>query len=302
MTESGAAAQPALPLPFVLSPEQMVAYTGKYEGERFADGRPKVPDSILERMKKVTCEQAWTVLRSHGYNCQYQGKWVVTHDDPVLVGRAVTCNFIPHRPDLADVVNSAATKQGLEGRDKHWVMDRLVTDDVIVADLLDKQIGGGFIGDNLANMIHKKTGTGAVVWGGTRDLAGVLELEDFVVFNRNWDPSTSGSYDQTMIIGYNTPIVIGRAAVMAGDIVLGLKEGVVFVPAHLAREVVETSEVIQLKDAFGFERLKAGVYTGGQIDAAWTEPINNDFYDWVRARIDTLPVEQQEMLRNQPWY
>ena len=302
MSNPGASVQSQLPLPFVLSPEQMVAYTSQYEGGRFADGRPMVPDSVLERMKRVTCEQAWTVLRSHGYNCQYQGTWVVTHDDPVLVGRAVTCNFIPHRPDLADVVNDSAKSQGLEGRDKHWVMDRLVTGDVIVADLLDKQIGGGFIGDNLANMIHNKTGTGAVVWGGTRDLAGVLELEDFVVFNRNWDPSTSGSYDQTMIIGYNTPIVIGRAAVMAGDIVLGLKEGVVFVPAHLALEVVETSELIQLKDAFGFERLKAGVYTAGQIDAAWTEPINTDFYEWVRTRIDTLPVEQQEMLRKQSWY
>ncbi|MGY8825383.1 MAG: RraA family protein [Candidatus Latescibacterota bacterium] len=291
-----------LPLPFVLKQEQMVAYTRRYDGERFADGRPKVPDSILQRMKSVTCEQAWTVLREHGYDCQYQGKWVVTHENPVLVGRAVTCNFIPQRPDLAEVVNEEAQERGLEGRDKHWVMDRLEQGDVIVADLMDRQIGGGFIGDNLANMIYDKTGTGCVVWGGTRDLAGVLELEDFVVFNRNWDPSTSGSYDKTMIIGYNTPIVIGRAAVMAGDVVLGLKEGVVFVPAHLAREVVEVSELIQQKDAFGFERLKAGVYTAGQIDAAWSEEISDDFYGWVRARIDSLPPEQQEMIRNQDWY
>ena len=291
-----------LPLPFVLTREQMTAYTRQYAGERFADGRPKVPDSILERMKRVTCEQAWTVLREHGYECQYQGKWVVTHENPLLVGRAVTCNFIPQRPDLADVVNEQAKSQGLVGRDKHWVMDRLERNDVIVADLLDRQIGGGFIGDNLANMIYDKTGTGCVVWGGTRDLAGVLELEDFVVFNRNWDPSTSGSYDRTMIIGYNTPIAIGRASVMAGDVVLGLREGIVFVPAHFAKEVVETAELIQLKDAFGYERLKAGVYTAGQIDAVWAEEISRDFYGWVRERIETLPPEQQEMLRRQDWY
>jgi 4-hydroxy-4-methyl-2-oxoglutarate aldolase len=291
-----------LPLPFVLTREQMTAYTRQYVGQRFADGRPKVPDSILERMKRVTCEQAWTVLREHGYECQYQGKWVVTHENPLLVGRAVTCNFIPHRPDLADVVNEQAKSQGLVGRDKHWVMDRLEWGDVIVADLLDRQIGGGFIGDNLANMIYDKTGTGCVVWGGTRDLAGVLELEDFVVFNRNWDPSTSGAYDRTMIVGYNTPIAIGRASVMAGDVVLGLREGIVFVPAHLAKEVVETAELTQLKDAFGYERLKAGIYTAGQIDAAWTEEISRDFYGWVRERIETLPPEQQEMLRRQDWY
>ncbi|MBK33907.1 MAG: dimethylmenaquinone methyltransferase [Gemmatimonadetes bacterium] len=290
------------PLPFVFSHDQMVQFTHQYEGDRFPDGRPRVPDSILERMKKVTCEQAWTVLREHGYDCQYQGKWVMTHQDPVLVGRAVTCNFIPYRPDVADVVVDAATEQGLEGRDKHWVMDGLVKEDVMVADLQDKQIGGGFIGDNLANMLNEKTGTGCVVWGGTRDLAGVLELESFVVFNRNWDPSTSSAYDRTMIIGFNTPISIGRAAVMPGDVVLGLREGVVFVPAHLALEVVEASELIALKDLFGYERLKAGVYTAGQIDAAWTDEISEDFYEWVRPKVDSLPPEQQEMLRGQDWW
>jgi len=290
------------PLPFVLSREQMIAYTHQYEGERFPDGRPRVPDNILRRMKKVTCEQAWGTLRNHGYHCQYQGKWVMTHDNPTLVGRAVTCNFIPHRPDIADVVEGQAREQGLAGRDKHWVMDRLITEDVIVADLMDRQIGGGFIGDNLANMLHEKTGTGAVIWGGTRDLAGVLELETFQVFNRNWDPSTSGSYDRTMVIGYNAPIAIGRASVMAGDVVLGLKEGVVFVPAHLAQEVVEQAELIQLKDRFGFMRLKAGVYTGGQIDGAWEDPITEDFHEWVKEIIDTLPEEQQAFLRRQDWF
>lgn len=181
-------------------------------------------------------------------------------------------------------------------------MDGLVKDDVMVADLQDKQIGGGFIGDNLANMLNEKTGTGCVVWGGTRDLAGVLELESFVVFNRNWDPSTSGAYDRTMIIGFNTPISIGRAAVMPGDVVLGLREGVTFVPAHLALEVVEVAELIALKDLFGYERLKAGVYTAGQIDAAWTDEITEDFQGWVRPKIDSLPTEQQEMLRSQDWW
>ena len=302
MTPSNATDQKPLPLPFVMSPQQMCAYTHLYEGERSADGRPLVSDAILQRMKSVTCEEAWAVLGEHGYHSQHQGKWTITHENPVLVGRAVTCNFIHHRPDIGDVVAKAGKEQGLEGVDKHWVMDRLVKNDVVVADLLDKQIGGGFFGDNLANMIHKKTGTGAVVWGGTRDLAGVLRLEDFVVFNRNWDPSTSASYGKTMIIGYNTPIVIGRASVMAGDVVLGLREGVVFIPAHLALEVVETSERTRLRDAFGFERLKAGVYTGGQIDAAWTDDINDDFYGWVRQRIDSLPPEQQQMLRRQPWW
>ena len=137
MTTPPTALKP-LPLPFVLTPEQMLAYSHLYDGDRDADGRPLVADSVLERMKSVTCEEAWAVLSEHGYHSQHQGKWTMTHENPVLVGRAVTCNFIHHRPDLGDVVANAGKEQGLAGVDKHWVMDRLVRNDVIVARLLSR--------------------------------------------------------------------------------------------------------------------------------------------------------------------
>lgn len=84
--------------------------------------------------------------------------------------------------------------------------------------------------------------------------------------------------------------------------VLRQREGVVFIPAHLAQEVAETSELIRLKDQFGYERLKAGVYSAGQIDAAWTEAMARDFQDWARQQTPRLPPEQRETLRSQPWY
>jgi regulator of RNase E activity RraA len=280
----------------------MLKYTQLYTGKRFPDNRPYVSDRLLERFKLVTIEEAWAVLRSHQYTNQFQGKWEVTHENPVLVGRAVTCNFIPHRPDIADVVASEGQERGLEGRDKHWIMDQLQEGDVLVVDLLDKQIGGAFIGDNLANFISQKTGTGCVIWGGARDLAGILELKDFIVFNRNWDPSNSITYDKTMIIGYNTPIVIGRAAVMPGDVVLGLREGIIFVPAHLALEVVETSEWTRLQDEFGHARLREGIYSGGEIDSSWTDAITQDFHSWLRDKLNDLPIEQQEMIKGEDWY
>jgi regulator of RNase E activity RraA len=177
------------------------------------------------------------------------------------------------------------------------MMDKLVEDDVIVADLFGKQVGGAFVGDNLANMIHKKTGTGMVVDGGCRDLAGVLELPDFYVFNRNWHPSTSSTYDQSMMMGMNIPVRIGEAAVMPGDVVLGLREGVIFVPAHLATEVVETSEIVQLRDAFGFQRLREGTYTAGQIDTRWTEEIRADFMEWIKSQNTRLSSFQEELIK-----
>ena len=290
------------PLPFVFSKSEMLKYTGQYEGERFPDGRPKVSDDILERMKLVTLEEAWGTLRQHGYVNQYEGDWVTTHLNPVLVGRAVTCSFIPLRPDVKDLVEEEGHKNGYPGRDKHWVMDSLVKDDVIVADMFGKRIGAGFMGDRLANMIYAKTGTGAVIDGGSRDLAGVLELENFYVFNRNWEPSTSSSYETSMVIGMNVPIRIGRAAVMPGDVVLGLREGVIFIPAYLALEVVETSELTRLTDEFGFVRLRDGVYTGGQIDARWSEEIEKDFQQWWKSKEKELLPSQRELLRKQPWY
>ena len=285
-----------LPIPFQFSEGDYLRFTAQYTGERFPDGRPKVSQDILERMKQVSIEEAWAVLRKHGYNSQFEQGWVMTHESPVLVGRALTCSFIPHRPDIADVVASEGKEQGLQGRDKHWVMDKLVKDDVIVADLFGKKVGGAFVGDNLANMIHKKTGTGMIVDGGCRDLAGVLELPNFYVFNRNWHPSTSSTYDKTMVMGMNTPIRIGEAAVMPGDVVLGLREGVIFIPAHLAVEVVETSEIVRLRDEFGFQRLREGKYTAGQIDASWTEEIRRDFNQWIRSRLSKLSPFQKDLI------
>jgi regulator of RNase E activity RraA len=285
------------PLPYKLSADDYAKYTRLYTGERFPDGRPKVPDEILERMKSVSIEEAWGVLREHGYTAQFEGGWVMTHENPRLIGRAVTCSFIPYRPDVSDVVMEEGRKQGLAGRDKHWIMDTLVKGDVIVADLFGRNVGGAFVGDNLANLIQMKTGTGMVVDGGTRDLAGVLELPDFYVFNRNWDPSTSATYDRTMVLGMNVPIRIGRAAVLPGDVVLGLREGVIFIPAHLALEVVETSDVTRLKDEFGYARLRSGKYTAGQIDAAWPEDVKADFREWIRSKNVRLTPFQMGLLK-----
>lgn len=284
----------AQPIPFKFSQQDYQKYTGQYDGERFPDGRPKVSTDILERMKLVTVEEAWGILRSHGYNCQFEQGWVMTHESPVLVGRAVTIGFLPDRPDISGVVAQEGEAMGLEGRDKHWVMDKLQEHDVIIADLFGKKVGGAFIGDNLANMIYNRTGTGMVVDGGCRDLAGILELENFYVFNRNWHPSTSQTYDKTMVINMNTPIRIGEATVMPGDVVLGLKEGIIFIPAHLALEVVETSEVIRLRDEFGFERLKSGTYTAGQIDSQWTDEIKEDFRGWLQQKDVELSEFQKE--------
>ena len=284
----------------VFSKDDLVKYSPLWEGERFPDGRPKVPDDILERMEGVAIEEAWSVLRRHGFSHQFEADWVVTEDDPVLVGRAVTAFYQPLRPDVNDVINEKGKQDGRIGAQNSWIIDTLVKGDVIVVDIYGKVIDGTFLGDNLANSIYVKTGgTGVVIDGGARDIEGVMEISDFPIFNRGWDPSFLTG---VMLMGINCPVRIGRAAVMPGDIVLGKKEGVIFIPAHLAQEVVESSEIIRLRDQFGHQRLREGKYTPGQIDTRWSEEIEKDFSEWLKARGDELtPFQREKLLKGRTW-
>lgn len=280
----------------VFSKEHVVQYTAQWKGDRFPDGRPKVPDEILQRMKEVSIEEAWATCRSHGFNNQFEGNFVVTGEKPVLIGRAVTAYFHPVRPDVNKVIADNGKRDNRIGGQNSWIIDTVVKGDVIVVDLMGKIVDGTFMGDNLANSIWTKSGgNGVVVDGGARDLEGVEEVPNFVTFTRGWDPSAIAN---VMLMGINTPIRIGRAAVMPGDVVLGKKEGVFFIPAHLAQEVVEKSEVIRLRDQFGHLRLREGKYTPGQIDRNWSADIETDFKAWLTARKDKLtPYQRQQLLK-----
>ena len=95
-----------------------------------------------------------------------------------------------------------------------------------------------------------------------------------------------------MLMGINAPIRIGRATVMPGDIVLAKHEGVIFIPAQFAAEVVETSEVVRIRDMFGHQRLREGKYTPGQIDSEWTADIEDDFINWVKKNNIKIDIEK----------
>jgi regulator of RNase E activity RraA len=263
------------------SREQILALTRLWEGDRFPDGRPRVPDELLERMKLVTTEEAWGVLRQHGYHFQFAGNWLNLHPERVLVGRAVTAVFMPGRPDVHAAVQEQGQAEGRIGGQNSWVIDTLVKDDVVVVDLFGKVKHGTFAGDNLGTSIHAKTGTGMVIDGGVRDVQRLYEIPDFSIFVRGVDPTAIAD---VTLLGINVPIRIGEATVLPGDVVLGTRTGVIFIPPHLAQAVVERSEDIRLRDEFGHQRLREGRYTPGQIDRRWSDEIEADFQAWRQAR------------------
>ena len=245
---------------------------------RYPDGRPCVPDDLIDRMASVTTEQAWGVLRDHGYHHQFEGNWFRTHPDKVLVGRAVTAMMVPRRPDLNDLVEETGRSEGRIGGQNSWVIDMLQSRDVMVIDLFGKIKDGTFVGDNLATSVQTRTRAGAVIDGGIRDFQGVSQLPDIAIFCRGIHPTAIAD---TTLAGINIPIRMGEATVLPGDIVLGTPTGVLFIPPHLVQDVVERSEDIQLRDRFGKLRLSQGRYTPGEIDREWSTDIESDFQSWV---------------------
>jgi regulator of RNase E activity RraA len=263
------------------SRESIIELTRLNPFDRFPDGRPYVPDDFVERMKNVTTEQAWGVMRGNGYNNQFEGNWFRSHPERTLVGRAVTAVMVPKRPDLNDLVEEAGKAEGRKGGQNSWVIDTLLPGDVMVVDMFGKVKNGTFVGDNLSTSLRAHTKAGAVIDGGVRDFQGILELPDIVIFCRGIDPT---AIEDSTLVGINTPIRIGQATVLPGDVVLGTVTGVVFVPPHLAQKVVEISEDIGMRDTFGKQRLMEGRYTPGEIDTKWIEPIEQDYQNWLKEK------------------
>ena len=264
--------------------EDLIELTKLNPFDRFDDGRPRVPDDLLTRMQAVTTEEAWVVLREHGYDRQFEGEWRQTHPGRILVGRAVTAQFLPHRPDYHDAVQQAGQAEGRSdiGGQNSWVIETLEQNDVMVVDIFGKVKDGTVIGDNLGTAVRARTRAGAVIDGGIRDYTGLVKLEDVNFFMRGMDPT---AITDVTLAGINLPIRIGAATVLPGDVVLGTPTGVIFVPPHLVREVVETSEDIRIRDEFGKQRLAEGTYTSGEIDVPeWRQDIETDFQSWLAGK------------------
>ncbi len=269
----------------MFSTEQRVALSSEWKGERFADGRPKVPDGLLERMKAVTAEEAWGVLNGAGYRQQFESGWKEINAGPAgrrLVGRVVTAAYVPLRPDLQGAIDRAGAAEGRQGmRHNSWVIDTLLPGDVLVVDLYGKIERGTFVGDNLGTSVFAKTGKGLVVDGSVRDLSGLLEIEGFQGFVRGFHPSALAD---VTLVGLNVPIRIGGVTVLPGDVVLSDPEGLTFVPPQLVERVVASSEDVRRRDEWGHAMLRAGRYTPGQIDSRWTEAMEAEFQAWAAAR------------------
>ena len=274
----------------MFSKEQRIDLTREWSGERFADGRPKVPDSVLEELKTVDAEEAWGVLQAHGYKNQFEPGWHVINRGDRLVGRVFTAVFMPLRPDVNAAINDHGKTEGRVGAQNSWPIDMLAPGDVLVVDLFGKIKDGTYAGDNLSTAIFAKSHNGLIVDGSVRDETGISQIAGMQVFVRSVDPS---ALRDVTLMGINVPIRIGHVTVMPGDVAVSDPEGVTFVPPQLAQEVADQAQMTHMVDEWGHTMLREGKYTPGQIDRKWTKEMIEEFNQWLEQKGSKLRMKEE---------
>lgn len=272
----------------MFSKQQLIEFTPDWHGARFPDGRPKVPDSVLQRLKDVTAEEAWEVLQDAGYPNQFEAHWqVINPAQQRLVGRVVTAVYMPYRPDVASVIRANGKKEGETVRGENsWIINTLQPGDVMVVNLFGKIKDGTIIGSNLGTSVSTKERSnlpvdGLIVDGSIRDTGEIEQIKRFEIFTRGTDPSALAN---VMLMGINVPIRIGQATVMPGDIAISDPEGITFVPPQLAERVADHAEQDHLVDDWGEMMLREQKYTPGQIDGQWTNTMIEQFNQWAASQ------------------
>jgi len=271
---------------FTLTRDQMIEYTAQNPFERFPDGRPKVPDALIERARAMSAEEVFAILPGKGFRNQYEDGFQVLHPAKRLVGRAFTVQFMPLRPDLDSVINAKAQAEGLGRMYNQVAIDMLQPGDVLVVDLFGQGDGGTIVGDNLFYYIMKAAkGAGIVVDGAIRDLDAIQEM-DMPAYFRRTHPSPISN---VIITGINVPVRIGKATVMPGDLVFGDSEGVYFIPPTLVQPVVDNADIIHIHDEWTKMKFAEGKYKSRDIYSSPADPVlKKEYEEYLKRRLEEI--------------
>ncbi len=275
---------------FRLTREQLVEITADNPFERFPDGRPKIPDKLLERAKGLSAEEVWAVLPGKGYKYQWADGFQILHPGMKLIGRAFTVQFMPTRPDIMGALTANATKAGIERYNHQYAIDQLQPGDVFVADMFGKKDDGPIVGDNLFYYIMKATrSAGLVVVGSIRDLEGLVPIQMQAYF-RHAHPTP---IRDVMLTGINVPIRIGDATVNPGDLVFGDREGVYFVPPSLVETILDQADVTHIHDEWTKKKFDEGKYKSQEIYGSSTDPaLKKEYEDYLAKRLAEIKAKR----------
>jgi 4-hydroxy-4-methyl-2-oxoglutarate aldolase len=271
---------------FTLTKEQLIEYSAQNPFDRFADGRPKVPDDLIERARGLSAEEIWAVLPGKGFRNQYADGFEVLHPGTKLVGRAFTVQFMPVRPDIADALSANAKKAGVANLGNQFAIDMLQPGDVLVVDLFGKKEGGTIVGDNLFYYVMKATRSGGlIVDGAIRDLEGIAEMPMPAYF-RHAHPTPIGN---VMLTGVNIPVRIGDVTVMPGDLVVGDREGIYFIPPALVNAVLDAADITHIHDEWTRKKFDEGKYKSSEIYGSPRDPeLKKEYEAYLKKRLEEI--------------
>jgi regulator of RNase E activity RraA len=278
-----------------LTREELIKYTAPNPFGRFPDGRPKIPDALLEKFKEMSSEELLGAGQPAGDSgpryfgsgpaVTYTDGWQILHPGKKLIGRDFTLQLMPTRLEIFDVEQAEWKQKGNAVSLSHQsALDMLQPGDVVVIDAGGNLDLGGIIGDNLAFYIWTKTGTGFVIDGAIRDLEGISEF-DMPGYFRGAVPGAAARH---MTTGINVPVRIGKATVMPGDLVFGDREGVNFIPPQAVERLIEASKTTHIHDEWVRSKFKTGqfkttdVYGSGSLhDPA----LKKEYDDYVKQQL-----------------
>jgi 4-hydroxy-4-methyl-2-oxoglutarate aldolase len=268
------------------SKQDLMDYTAQEPFERFPDGRPKVPNEMLERARELSSEEVWAVLPQRGFNNQYADGFQILHPGKTMVGRAFTVQFMPLRPDIDEIARNKAKDHGIPRLTNQTAIDMLQPGDVLVVDIFGKKVNGTIVGDNLFYYVMKATnGGGLVVDGSIRDLDGISEI-DMPAYFRSVDPTPIGN---VMLTGINIPVRIGGVTVMPGDLVVGDREGVYFIPPALVKEVLDRADEIHIHDEWTKKKFDEGKYKSSEIYSTPSDPkLLQEYQEFFKKRLEEI--------------
>ncbi len=271
---------------FTLTKEQLTELSAQNPFERFADGRPKVPDALIERARGLSAEEIWSVLPGKGFRNQYEDGFQILHPGTKLVGRAFTVQFMPVRPDVDDVLQANAKKAGLPRLSNQFAIDMLQPGDVLVVDLFGKKEGGTIVGDNLFYYVMQATKSGGIVLDGSvRDLEGISQMPMPAYF-RHVHPS---AINNVMLTAVNVPVRIGNVTVMPGDLVFGDREGVYFIPPALVTAVLDRADETHIHDEWTKKKFAEGKYKSSDIYGSPKDPVlKAEYEEYLKKRLEEL--------------
>jgi len=270
----------------MFSKQDLIDYTSEQPFERLPDGRPKVPTEFIERARELSSEEVWAVLQEKGFHNQYADGLQVLHPGKPMAGRAFTVQFMPLRSDLDTIAKAKAKDRGVSRLTNQTAIDMLQPGDVLVVDLFGKKVNGTIVGDNLFYYVAKATqGGGLVVDGSVRDLNGISEI-DMPAYFRSVDPTPIGN---VMLTGINVPVRIGGVTVMPGDLVVGDREGVYFIPPQLAKEVLDRADEIHIHDEWTKKKFDEGKYKSSEIYGTPTDPkLLQEYQEYLKKRLEEI--------------